>query len=68
MTKKNKENLSFPGKENAQTGKENMPPSTHSDILKSKLAELEHEISRFKNENTVLEKLRLDKEKVRFLI
>ena len=41
-----------------------MPPATHTDILKSKLSELENEISRFKKENAVLEALRIDKEKV----
>ena len=61
-----KQKLNDSKKENLRQsfGKENVPPSTQSSILKSKLTELESEISRFKKENTVLETLRVEKEKV----
>ena len=63
---KPKEDLKFSRKQNLHSviSKENIPPAVHTDILKSKLSELENEISRFKKENTVLETLRVEKEKV----
>lgn len=39
-----------------------MTSAAPSDVLKSKLIELESEISRFKNENSALEKRRFEKE------
>lgn len=73
MTKKGQESSGFVGEKanssssSSNAEKENIAPSTYSDVLKSKLSELEAEISRFKSENSVLEKLRFEKEKVCFV-
>ncbi|XP_065055458.1 centromere protein J-like isoform X2 [Rhopilema esculentum] len=55
--------LSERGNTQVLNEKENSPPLTQHDLLKTKLSELDTEISRFKSENLQLEKLRIDREK-----